>query len=170
MEPDESPPTVTTARMGAVGALVTAYAFFDVIPIAIVVIVLTAWFEHPLVLFVVVAIALLVLNIACCRWLQHHWEAWIAGNGRRIETKLAKMRKSRVMKHPATWITEGSDWWFALATAIVNPIIVVAAARLIGGQRINERRILIASAAYAIPMALIFVLTGYALGEGLRSA
>jgi hypothetical protein len=63
----------------------------------------------------------------------------------------------------------GSDGWFALATAIVNPIVVVAAARPVGGQQISERRIVIASLAYAIPMALIFTVTGYALGEAIRA-
>ena len=79
------------------------------------------------------------------------------------------MRKSRVMKHPVAWITRGSDWWYALATAIVNPIIVVAAARTIGGQPISERRIMIASVAYAIPMAAIFTIAGYAVGDALRA-
>ena len=69
---------------------------------------------------------LIVINVACCRWVQRHWDIWIAGNGERVEAKLDKMRKSRVMKHPVAWITRGSDWWFALATAIVNPIIVTS--------------------------------------------
>lgn len=111
----------------------------------------------------------MVLNVACCRWLQRHWDGWIAGNGARIEAKLASMRKSRVMKHPVAWITRGSDWWYALATAIVNPIIVVVAARVVGGQPIGERRIMIASVAYALPMALVFTVTGYALGEAVRA-
>jgi hypothetical protein len=102
-----------------------------VIPIAVIVIGLTAWFERPLILFVITAVALVVINIACCNWLQRHWEAWIAGNGKRIEQKLDMMRRSRLMKHPVVWIARGSDWWFALATAIVNPIIVVAGARLV---------------------------------------
>jgi hypothetical protein len=169
MEPDPSTRTASPARTGAIGTLVAAYAFFDVIPIAIVVVALTAWFERPLILGVVVAIALFVINVACCRWLQHHWEAWIAGNGKKIEERLDKMRKGRVMKHPVAWIARGSDWWFALATAIVNPIIVVAAARLVGGQQISERRIVIASLAYAIPMAVVFTVTGYALGEAIRT-
>jgi len=157
-------------RTGTVGALVAGYALFDVIPIAIVVVGLTAWVEHPLVLFLFTAVALLVINVASCRWLQRHWDAWIAGNGARIEAKLEKMRQSRVMKHPVAWITQGSDWWFALATAIVNPILVVAAARTVGGQPISERRILIACVAYAVPMAAVFTFTGYALGEALRSS
>lgn len=34
-------------RTGLIGTLVAGYALFDVIPIAVVVIALTAWFEHP---------------------------------------------------------------------------------------------------------------------------
>ena len=140
---------------------------FDVIPIAVIVIVLTAWFERPFILFVVTAVGLVVLNVACCEWLQRHWESWVAGSGKRVEAKLQKMRESRVMRHPVAWITQGSDWWYAVATAIVNPIIVVAAARTIGGQPINKRRVMIASIAYAVPMAAVFVLTGDDLRQAL---
>lgn len=157
-------------RTATVGSVIAGYALFDVIPIAVIVVVLTAWFERPLVLFLITAVALVVINVACCRWVQRHWDTWIAGNGSRIEAKLQTMRASRVMKHPVAWITRGSDWWYALATAIVNPIIVVVAARTIGGQSITERRIVIACVAYAVPMALVFTLTGYAVGEALRSA
>ena len=73
------------------------------------------------------------------------------------------------MKHAVAWVARGSDWRFALATAIVNPIIVVAGARLVGGEPISERRVLIASVAYAVPMAFVFTLTGYALGESIRA-
>jgi len=159
-----------TVRTGAVGTLIAGYALFDVIPIAVIVIGLTALVERPPVLFVVTAVGLIILNVACCRWLQRHWNAWVAGDGARVEGKLEKLRASRVMRHPAAWITRSSDWWFALATLIVNPIIVFAAARTLGGQPISERRILIASIAYAVPMAAVFVLTGYALGEAIRAA
>jgi hypothetical protein len=140
-----------------------------VIPIAVIVVGLTAWFEHPLILFLITALALIEINFASCGWLEHHWDGWIAGSGKRIEAKLARMRESSVMKHPVAWITQVSDWWFALATAIVNPIIVVVAARIIGGKPITARRTLIACVAYAVPMAAIFTLTGYALGEALRA-
>jgi uncharacterized membrane protein (Fun14 family) len=170
VEGDGSTGVANTVRTGAIGTLVAGYALFDVIPIAVIVVGLTAWFERPLVLFAITAVALIVLNVACCRWLQRHWDTWIEGNGKRIEAKLDKMRKGRVMKHPVAWITRGSDWWYALATAIVNPIIVVVAARVVGGQPISERRIMIASVAYALPMAAVFTVTGYALGEALRAA
>jgi hypothetical protein len=114
------------------------------------------------------AVALIVINIVSCRWLQRYWDAWIATSGKRVEAKLEQLRKVVVMRHPVAWITRGSDWWFALATAIVNPIIVVAAARIIGGRPITERRIVIAAVAYAVPMAAVFTFTGYVLGEALR--
>ena len=69
-------------RTGTVGALVAGYALFDVIPIAVIVIGLTAWFSSvrrfcsrslPSVSSSV--------NIACCRWLQRHWASWISGSG-----------------------------------------------------------------------------------------
>ena len=151
------------------GTLIAGYALFDVLPIAIVVIVLTAWVEHPLILFVITAVGLVGINVCSCNWVQRHWEAWIAGKGRGAEAKLEKMRGSKVMRHPVSWITRGSDWWYALATAIVNPILVVVAARVLGGKRISERRIMIASIAYAVPMAIVFTIAGYAIGEALRA-
>ena len=84
-----------------------------------------------------------------------------------------RIRSRRILRLPvepriaglkSRWVHRGNS------PAIVNPIIVVAAARTIGGQPISERRILIASVAYAVPMAAVFVLTGYALGEALRAA
>ena len=44
----------------------------------------------------------------------------------------------------------------------------MTAARTIGGEPMSERRTMIASVAYAVPMAAIFVLTGYAIRGGLQ--
>jgi hypothetical protein len=49
-----------------------------VIPIAMIVVGLTAWFERPQIPFVIAAVALIATNVACCRWLQRHWDCWIA--------------------------------------------------------------------------------------------
>jgi uncharacterized membrane protein (Fun14 family) len=100
MERDSPSRGADKVRTGTIGALVAGYALFDVIPIAVIVVGLTAWFEHPLMLFLITGVALIVINVASCRWLQRHWDSWIAGNGERIEAKLEKMRASRVMKHP----------------------------------------------------------------------
>ena len=34
------------------------------------------------------------------------------------------------MRHPAAWITRGSDVWFTLAAILMNPVIVIALARM----------------------------------------
>jgi hypothetical protein len=88
-------------RTGTMGTVVAGYALFDVIPIAVIVVGLTAWFERPQILVVVTAVALIVINVACCRWLQRHWDGWIAGNCKRIDAKLEKMCKGSMMKHPS---------------------------------------------------------------------
>lgn len=47
-----------------------------------------------------------------------------------MEATLAKRRKSRLMHHPVAWITRGSDAWFTLAAILMNPVIVIALARV----------------------------------------
>ncbi len=54
---------------------------------------LTAWFDRPPILFVITAVALIVINILSCRWLQRQWDAWIATSGKRVEAKLEQLRK-----------------------------------------------------------------------------
>ena len=58
------------------------------------------------------------------------------------------MHQSEVMRHPANWINSGSDTWFTLGAKLINPVIVVGTARLVGGQPVTKHRILFASIAY----------------------
>ena len=51
------------------------------------------------------------------------------------------MRKSKLMRHPVAWIQRGSDAWFGLAAALTNAVITVSLARVIGGERLGERRL-----------------------------
>ena len=90
-------------------------------------------------MFAVAAVVLTLINGACCRWVERQWDAWIAGNAKRMETALAKRRKSRLMRHPVAWITRGSDAWFTLAAILMNPVIVIALARTIGGPPVGPR-------------------------------
>ena len=53
---------------------------------------LAAWL-NPLIVFAAAAGLLTLLNIACCNWIQRRWESWIAGNAKRLEARLEKMRK-----------------------------------------------------------------------------
>jgi hypothetical protein len=71
------------------------------------------------------------------------------------------------MRRPVAWIQGSSDRRYALAAAVVNPILVVALARSIGGQPIGYRRILLGSIAYAIPYVAMWSLVGAAIGNAV---
>jgi hypothetical protein len=152
------------ARTGAIGTLVAGFAFFDGALIGAPIAALAATLRPPLV-FVVAAVAVSFLSIACCRWVDRRWEDWFSGNTKRIEKRLERMRESRLMSRPVTWIQGSSDRRYAVAAAVVNPILVIALARSIGGQPIGERRILLGSVAYAIPYVAMWSLVGLALGD-----
>ena len=72
------------------------------------------------------------------------------------------------MSRVVAGITRGSDGWFAVAAALTNAITAVAVARLIGGQTLSERRILIASASFALFVAGVGALFGIVLGDVIR--
>jgi len=79
------------------------------------------------------------------------------------------MRQRKVMRHPANWITSGSDAWFTLGAMLINPVIVVGIARLVGGAPVTRRRILFASIAYSVFVSLILCALGLGLGDGIRA-
>jgi hypothetical protein len=68
------------------------------------------------------------------------------------------------MQHPVAWIQGSSDRRYAVAAAIVNPILVVALARSIGGGRIGDRRIVLGSIAYALPYVAMWTVAGVVVG------
>jgi hypothetical protein len=156
-------------RTGVVGTVIAAFAFFDGVFFGAPIALLAASFR-PLVVYGVATIIVILLVIACCSWVDRRWDEWFSGNGKRIETRLEGMRKSRLMQHPVAWIERGSDRWYAFAAAIANPILVAALARFVGGKPVGERRILLGSVAYAIPYAAMWTLVGLALGSAFRSA
>jgi hypothetical protein len=152
------------ARTGAAGAVVAAVAFFDGVfigaPIAIMVVAL-----RPLPVFVAATCAVSFLCVGCCLWLDRRWDEWLLGHGTRIEHRLEKMRTSRLMLHPVRWIQSSSDRRYAVAAAVVNPILVLALSRSIGGTPIGKRRILVGSIAYAIPYVAMWTLVGIAVSR-----
>ena len=113
---------------------------------------------------------LTLINGACCRWVERQWDAWIAGNAKRMEATLAKRRKSRLMRHPVAWITRGSDAWFMLAAILMNPVIVIALARMIGGPPVAPRPVRLAAAGYSIVCAAVFSANGFAAGDAISAA
>jgi hypothetical protein len=147
-------------------AFVMGFAFFDGVLIGAPVAALAAAFSPvPVYCFAVLAVVLLV--IACCRWLDRRWDDWLGGNGRRIETRLESMRGSRLMRHPVAWLQRGSDRWYAFAAAVANPILVAGFARIVGGRPVGERRILLGAVAYAVPYVAMWSLVGLLVARSL---
>lgn len=73
------------------------------------------------------------------------------------------MRASRLLRHPVAWIEGSSDRRYAVAAAIINPVLVVALARSIGGKPIHDRRLVLGSIAYALPYVAMWTVVGVVL-------
>lgn len=146
-----------------------AFAFFDGVFLGAPIALLTAALR-PVPAYCGAVIAVIVLVIACCCWIDRRWDDWFSGNGRRIESRLETMRGSRLMRHPVAWIQRGSDRWYALAAAVANPILIAGLARLVGGRPIGERRIFLGAVAYAVPYVALWTIVGLVVGGSLRAA
>ena len=159
-----SPESHTLARVanGAIGALVGVYSFLDDLILGPVLIAMTVWVPWYLE-FAVAAGALTVINIACCNWLQRSWDDWVRGYGAKLEKRLAKLRRSRLLKHPLGWITRDSTVLLTIAAALIGTVIVVAVTRLAGSKPIGQRQILIASIAYSVGFAATYTGVGVAI-------
>ncbi|HTO24769.1 MAG TPA: hypothetical protein VMJ49_02640 [Gaiellaceae bacterium] len=157
------------ARTGAAGTVVATFAFFDGAVVGTPVALLAASLRPSLV-FVGAALAVSVLSIGCCTWTNRRWDDWFAGNDTRIGRRLGAMRESRLMRRPVAWIEHGSDRRYALASAVVNPVLVVALARSAGAATIPHARIRLGSVAYAIPYVAMWTLIGLGLGGAIRAA
>ena len=158
-----------TARSGAAGTVVAAFAFFDGLFLGIPIALLAASFRPSLV-YGVATVAVVFLVVGSCHWLDRSWDDWFSGNGTRIEGRLETMRASRLLAHPVAWLQRGSDRWYAFAAAVANPILVAALARVIGGKPVGERRVLLGAVAYAVPYVAIWSIVGLLLDEGIRAA
>jgi uncharacterized membrane protein YccC len=153
-------------RSAFAGTVVMAFAFFDGVFVGAPIALLAGAFRLvPVYCGAVVAVVLLVL--ACCRWLDRRWEDWVTGNGRRMETRLESMRASRLMRHPVNWLERGSDRWYAFAAAVANPILVAGFARLVGGTPVGERRVFLGAVAYAVPYVAMWSIVGLAVSASL---
>ena len=146
-----------------------AFGFFDGVFLGAPIALLAAALS-PVPVYCGAVVAVIVLVIACCRWVDRRWDVWLSGKGRRIETRLEGMRASRLMRHPVAWIQRGSDRWYALAAAVANPILVAGFARFLGGKQIGERRIVLGAVAYAIPYVAMWTLVGLVVSGSLRAA
>jgi hypothetical protein len=152
---------------GAIGAFVGVYAFLDDLLLGPVLIAVTVWVPWYLV-FAVAGGVLTLVNIACCTWMQRRWDEWILGYGAKLETRLAKLRRGRVLKHPFGWITRDSTVLITVAAGLIGTVIVVAVIRLAGAKPIGRRRILFASVAYSAGFAATYTGVGVAIEHLVR--
>jgi len=146
-----------------------AFAFFDGVFLGAPIALLAGAFRVvPVYCGAVLAVVLMV--IACCGWLDRRWDEWFTSNGGRMDARLESMRASRLMRHPIAWLQRGSDRWYAFAAAVANPILVAAFARLVGGKPVGERRIVLGAVAYAVPYVAMWSIVGLVVGSSLRAA
>ena len=160
------PSFTRTARSGAAGIVVAGLAFFDGLFIGAPIAVLAASFRPSLVYVVATAVVVVVV-IGSCRWLDRRWDDWSAGNGTRIQGRLEQMRRSRLLAHPVAWLQRGSDRWYAFAAAVANPILVATLARVIGGEPVGRRRVLLGAVAYAVPYVAMWSCVGIVLAAAV---
>src|SRR5262249_28590135 len=147
---------------GAIGALVGIYAFLDDAILGPVLVAATVWFPWYLD-FAVAAAALTLVNIVCCNWMQRSWDEWIRGQGARLESRLEKLRRGRLLRHPLGWIARDSTILFVIAAGLIGTVIVVAVIRLAGSRAVSQRQILIGSLAYSIGFAATYTGVGVAI-------
>ena len=74
------------------------------------------------------------------------------------------------MRHPVAWIQSGSDGSFGLAAGVTNAITTVSLARVVGGEKLGDRRVLVAAVSYGIGCSGIWVLAGILVGDVIRAA
>ena len=158
-----------TARSAVMSAVVVAVGFFDGVFVGAPTAIAAAAFR-PVPVYCVAVIAVALVVIACCRWLEGRWDEWLAGKGSRVKARLESMRESRLMRHPVEWIDRGSDRWYAVAAAVANPILVAAISRVASGKPVGDRRIVLGAVAYAVPYVAMWTLVGLAVGGSLRAA
>jgi hypothetical protein len=144
---------------GAIGALVGLYAFLDDLLLGPILVAVTVWVPWYLV-FGIAAGVLTFVNIACCAWMQRRWDDWILGYGAKLETRLEKLRRGRVLKHPLGWISRDSTVLLIIAAGLIGTVIVVAVTRLAGRPPISRRQILLASLAYSVGFAATYTGVG----------
>ena len=154
--------TLRRVANGVIGTLVGVYAFLDDLLIGPMLVAATVWVPWYLV-FGVAATALTFVNIGCCNWMQRSWDEWILGYGAKLERKLEKLRRGRLLKHPLGWIARDSTVLLTIAAGLIGTVIVVAVTRLAGSRSVGKRQVLFGSIAYSIGFAATYTGVGIAI-------
>lgn len=153
-----SRPLVRLAN-GLIGTAVGVYAFLDDLILGPVVVALAVWLPWY-VTFTLTTAVLIMVNIACCNWLQKRWESWIQGYGAKLEARLERIRRGRLLRHPLAWIARESPVWFVIASGLIGTVIVVAVARVSGGKIVGGRDVVLGSMAYSVGFAATYTGVG----------
>jgi hypothetical protein len=149
------------------GAAVAAYAFLDDLFLGPILVAAAVWFPWYLT-FGAAAALFTLINVACCNWVQQRWDSWIHGQGAKLEARLEKRRRSRLLRQPIGWITRDSDMWVTIAAGLIGTVIVVAVVRLLGGKPVGRRRVFLASVAYSAGFAATYTGVGVGLDDLVR--
>ena len=148
-----------TAHAAGIGTLIATYALADAYVIGLPLMLLAAWL-NALDVFAVAAVVLIPVNIAACGWIDRQWDTWTTGEGgRRIEARLQKVRSGRILRHPAKWTTRASVGWFTLAAVLLNAVVAVALARVVGRKPVGPRKVRFAAVGDALFFAALFSAT-----------
>ena len=76
--------TTSGGSTAVIGGAIAVSAVFDTAIIGIPTLVLAARYDSVRV-FAVAALAIVLLNVICCTWVDEHWAAWVTGSGARVE-------------------------------------------------------------------------------------
>lgn len=156
--------TRTSGSTAFIGGAIGLYAIFDTLILGLPIVVLAIRF-NPFAVFCIAAVAVFLLNVACCTWVDLNWGLFAAGPGQRVEDRIEKLRTRKALEKPVGWITSGSTRSYALAAAVINAILVVATARVVTGRAVGASRIRTASLTYALLFSGVYSVCGYALGK-----
>jgi len=158
-EPDPdavaSEPRASRAWTAGVGALVSAWTFFDGFIIGGPLLVV-AEAGGPLAAFLAGTVAWTLMNLLVCAWINRQWQSWVTGS--RVEAKLHKIRDGRLARRPVAWISRGSPVWFALAAIALTAGQVVVLFRLATGRATSKAQEIAAAFGEAVVFSAFFLL------------
>jgi hypothetical protein len=152
-----------------IDAAVAAYAFLDDLLLGPILVAAAALFPWYLTLGPAAGLFTFI-NVACCNRVQRNWDGWIQGHGARFEAGINKRRRSRLLRHPVSWVTRDSDVWVTIAAGLIGTVIVITLVRLLGGDPVGRRRVMFASIAYAVGFAATYTGVGVGITDLVRLA
>jgi hypothetical protein len=122
--------------------------------------------RHSADLFAAVAFVVATfVEMACCRWIDGHWDAWEAKAGTKIKAKIDRWRQGRIKGKIVEWVSSGSALWYSVAAVLARPTVVTTVARLVTGRPVGRQRVIPSCVAYGAWVAVVVGLVGFGLGE-----